>query len=223
MKHAQAALLTVLGFIGIAALIAGIIMAFPGTSGAPGAAPTPTPGPVTGYPAPPKTQSPAQIPTAYPGFAATSYPTPRTAPIVTATSAVPIPADSPDQFDPKTYGLPDMIAGYEALVVVTSKNVACLPHGSDALKWLMLQGAAPTSQAPLTNSHSADEVVSAISALGLNVAEWNISFVGLYTTRAQMIEGYQAFNRQVEKQGCNAFNTTGGPALTQPAQPASTP
>ena len=143
------------GLVSAAALILILVIAFRAVSGGSAAAPAATAGPVTDYPAPGVT--PLGSP----------YPTPSQAPTVAPTSALPPLADSPDQFDPKTYGLPDTIAGYKVLGVVTPKNKACMMDGSNTL---VLQTTDPTVQDYLKNFRQAD-VVKAMSEMGLNTTE----------------------------------------------------
>lgn len=107
-----------------AALLAGIVVAFQGISGGPGAAQT-----QSGYPAPGATQ------------VGSPYLTLSNLPTEAPTPVLPPLSDSPDQFDPKSYGLPDTIAGYKVLGVVTSENQACMVPGS---KSLVLQTTEPT-------------------------------------------------------------------------------
>jgi len=185
---------TITGLLIVAGLIVVLVLAFRGISSGPGAAPAATG--ETGYPAP------AQTPSGYPAPRATEvgspYPTPSNVPTMAPTSALSPLADSPDQFDPKTYGLPDTIAGYKVLGVVTSENEACVPPGR---KILLLQTTDPTVQDYLKNFRQAD-VMKAMGEMGLNTPEWNISVGGPSSTREQLVAGVQAWNHDREKYGC---------------------
>ena len=191
---------TVLGFAVVAVLIAGVVVAFRSISGGPEAART-----QSGYPAP----GPTQV--------GSPYPTPSNVlPTVAPTPALPPLADSPDQFDPKTYGLPDRIAGYNVLGVLTSENTACRPPGR---KTLVLQTTDPTLEDYLKNSRPAD-VMQALAGLGLNTIEWDFSVGGPSSTREQMIADVQAQNKEMEKYGCVS---TGGPVIPAPTTTSQTP
>jgi hypothetical protein len=204
MKNAWGVVQTLLGLVAVAVLIAAIIVAFRSISARPGAAPAATG--ATGYPPPARTQS---------GYPAPG-PTPSNAPTAAPTSAVPLPADSPDQFDPKTYGLPDTIAGYKVLGVVTSENTACRPPGRNTV---VLQTTDPTVQDYLKNSRAAD-VMKALAGLGLNTTKWDFSIVGLYYTREQLVASAQANNHEMEKYGC-AYS--GGPIILVPTPTSQNP
>jgi hypothetical protein len=206
----------------LALLIAGLVVAFRGISGGPGAAPAATAGPVPGYPAPGATPSaseaPAQTQSGYPGPGATPAGVPSPTSILDTIGITPTPAlaprnDAPDQFDPKTYGLPDTIAGYKVLGVVTSENKACMAPGT---KDLVLLTTEPTVEDYLKNSRPAD-VLKAMGELGLNTTEWGISFAGPGATRDQLITGVQEWNNEMEKYGC----VYSGPAI--PAPTSQTP
>lgn len=198
MKTFRGAMQAAFGLVIVVALILVLVLAFRSVSGGTGAAPAATAGPVTGYPAPAQTQSGYPAPGATPVGVGSPYPTPSNVPTVAPTPALPPLADSPDQFDPKTYGLPDTIAGYKVLGVMTSENEACVPPGR---KILVLQSTEPTVQDYLKNFRQAD-VMKAMSEMGLNTTEWNISVSGPGSTREQMIAGVQAWNKDREKYGC---------------------
>ena len=204
MKTIRVVAQSFFGLVIVAVLILVLVIAFRSVSGGAGAAPAATAGLVTGYPAPAQTQL------GYPAPVATQvgspYPTPSNVPTVAPTPALPLLADSPDQFDSKTYGLPDTIAGYNVLGVLTSQNTACRPPG---LKTLALQTTEPTVQDYLKNFRQAD-VMKAMSEMGLNTTEWDISVTGPGSTREQLIAGVQAWNKENEEYGC-AY--TGGPAI----------
>ena len=189
----------------VAALVAALVIVFRGISRGAAAAPTSTVGPATGYPAPAPTQS------GYPAPGATSVGSPDPAPSQMPTLALPPLHDSPDQFDPKTYGLPDTIAGYTILGVITAENNACLPPG---YKSLLLQ--APASTGGDNNTQPAD-IAKAMDTLGLTAAGWQFSIAGPTSTRAQLIAGVQAWNQQMEKSGCASI----GPAVPVPTPPKS--
>jgi len=184
------------GLVIVAALILVLVIALRSASGGTGAAPAATAGPVTGYPAPAQTQS------GYPAPVATQvgspYSTQSNVPTLAPMPALPPLNDSPDQFDPKTYGLPETIAGYNVLGVLTSQNTACRPPG---LKTFELQTTEPTVQDYLKNFRQAD-VMKAMSDMGLNTTEWNISVGGPGSTRAQLVAGIQAWNKDRERYGC---------------------
>ncbi len=204
MKKLGGVAQAIAGLVMLAALVFVLVIAFRSVSGRTGAAPPPTAGSVTGYPAPAQTQSGYQAPGAT--QVASPYPTPPDVPTVAPTPALPPLNDAPDQFDPKTYGLPDTIAGYNALGVLTSENTACRPAGR---KTLVLQSIEPTLQDALKNDRTAD-VMKALSALGLNTDEWDTSVAGPNSTREQLIADVQAENKEMETYGCVS---TGGPAI----------
>jgi hypothetical protein len=210
VKTIQVVAQSFFGLVIVAALILVMVVAFRSVSGGSGAAPAATAGPVTGYPAPAQTQSGYPAPGATPVGVGSPYPTPSQAPTVAPTSVLPPLADSPDQFDPKTYGLPDTIAGYRVLGVVTPKNKACIMDGSNTL---VLQTTDPTVQDYLKSFRQTD-VMKAMSEMGLNTTGWNISVAGPGSTREQLIAGVQAWNKENEKYGCAYSEPPGIPAPT---------
>jgi hypothetical protein len=133
----------------------------------------------------------------------------------TPTPALPPLNDSPDQFDPKTYGLPDTIAGYTVLGVITPQNQACIMDGRNTV---VLQTTDPTVQDYLKNSQPAD-VMKALAGLGLSTTQWGYSIAGPGSTREQLIAGAQAWNKESEKYGC----VTNGPAVPVATPTSQTP
>ncbi len=170
--------------------LAGILQS--ATSGrAPAAAQTPQ-----GYPAP--LLAPYNTPVGYPAPPTAPAISPTPYPTEQPTSVLPPLLDSPEQFDPKTYGIPETIAGYKVLAVITSANTACW---APAPKQLVLQSTASSADAFL-NSGQATDVEKAMKDLGLNPSEWSMSFGGPGSTREQVISGTQEWNRLMEKGGC---------------------
>jgi hypothetical protein len=215
-RVAQSALVIFLA----AALILALVLVFREVSRGPGAAPAATASSASGYPAsgetPAASETPAPTQSGYPGPAATLSGVPSPTSILDTIGFTPTPAlaplnDAPDQFDPKTYGLPDTIAGYKVLGVITPKNEACVMGGRNTL---VLQTTDPTVQDYLKNSRPSD-IIKAMTDLGLNTTEWNYSIAGPGSTRQQLIAGAQAWNQDMEKNGC-VYG--GGPAI-----PAVTP
>ncbi len=176
----------------------------------------------------------AQTPTGYPPpfigpyNTPVGYPPPPTAPAVSPTpypaeqptSMLPPLLDSPDQFDPKTYGLPEVIAGYRVLAVKTSTNTACLPQLE---KTLVLQTTEPNVQDSLKNFRSTD-VDTAMEELGLKQAEWGLEIAGPGASRDQLITLIQETNKQLAISGCppatgGGIRQTAMPNTTQDKQP----
>ena len=108
----------------------------------------------------------------------------------------------PESFDPQTYGLPEVIAGYEVLAVLTSDNQACLPPGQNRL---VLQSAHPTLEDYLSEQDGgqAPDVGTALEELGLNLAEWTWSIGGPYATRDKVIQDIQEWNLYAQQHGCS--------------------
>jgi hypothetical protein len=162
---------------------------------------------------PPATMEPSTDGQGYPPPAPTydprlSVPEPTIAPTPTAT--MPPLADVPESYDPKTYGLPDEIAGYKVLVVVTSENQACMPPGmkSITVQTLDVDGFLQNQQSP--------DIFEAMEALGLNMTEWGVGIVGPGTNREQIIQGVQEWNKDMHNSGCT---TTGGPIILETPLP----
>ena len=196
MKKLRGVAQALASLVAVTALILVLVLAFKSVSGRGGAAPAATSG--AGYPGPGVTPAPGGLPS----------PTS----ILDTIGFTPTPAlnDAPDQFDPKTYGLPDTMAGYTVLGIVTSDNKACLPPG---YKELVLKSTDPTLQDAIKNDRTAD-VIKAMGDLGLNTTGWGISVGGPNSTREQLIAGVQAWNKENETSGCSYS----GPAIE-----ASTP
>ncbi len=195
MKKLQGPLGLMGGLVALGIFAVGLVSLFesirPGNSpGAQGYPAQATPAGMQGYP-PPQTQAAAS----------------RTPP-----STLPILIDAPLQFEPKTYGIPDVIAGYKVLAIVTAENTACLRPGE---KILVLQSTAATVDEFL-KSAPAETLTQGMDQAGMKSAEWEISIAGPQTTLDSLVANTQASNREVMKTGDCGPTTTGGPVRATP-------
>jgi hypothetical protein len=121
-------------------------------------------------------------------------------------------------FEPAAYGLPDRLAGYPVLAVLTAANTACMGPNE---KRLVLLSDQPDINGIVTNRRVAD-VMSEAARLGLSeYTQGGIEWVGgPGATRESIIANTRQWNAAVAAGGCIR---TGGPVISadQLTPPAS--
>ncbi len=121
----------------------------------------------------------------------------------------PVPTPDPaTPYDPALYGIPDTIAGYEVLAVMTSDNTTCMRSG---IKRLILRAVARDFET-FQNDINADAVIQELEMLGKAQEFGGISYVGPGTSKEQIIALNENWNRQNRLVGCPNF---GGPIQLQ--------
>jgi len=200
MAKSRAFVPALLGLVLMGALALALASQALGRGAAPGAGETPQ---GQGYP-PPATRAPVEA-QGYPPPVSPTVDTFTPGPVFIDESLLPptitaVPA-LPESFDPKTYGLPEVIAGYPVLAVLTSDNKACMPAGQ---KSILLQSPYPNVEDYFSNQESGDapDVGRALEELGLSLTEWSWSIAGPGTTREQVIQHNQEWNKVVQQAGC---------------------
>jgi hypothetical protein len=243
MSKSREFLATILGVLLLGTLALFVATQTLGPARAPGE--QGTPGPSTslapqdqGYPPPPTRALDAN---GYPLFIGPPANTSTPDPNYTDESRLPSPTNTavpalPESFDPKTYGLPETLAGYAVLAVLTSENRACMPPGQNTVvlqspyssqgemltahPWPTLEGSPEQTPHP-TMAETAtawptgvwhDSVPAALAALGLNPSEWFWTFAEPGEAREQAIERVREGNRYAQQHGCAR---TGGPIPTE--------
>ena len=114
----------------------------------------------------------------------------------------PVPTPDPAApYDPALYGIPDTIAGYEVLAVMTSDNTTCMRSG---IKQLILRAVARDFET-FQNNINADAVIRELEMLGKAQEYGGISYVGPGTSKEQIIALNENQNEQNRKVGCPNF------------------
>jgi hypothetical protein len=105
-----------------------------------------------------------------------------------------------ESFEPKTYGIPDSIGGYNVLAVTTSENTACAPVGQ-----LMLLLWLPPNQKPTLVQDDLDRLESTVHAhIGIAITSGKV-------TIEQVKNQSETWNKGMEIGGCESI---GGPVGT---------
>jgi len=119
--------------------------------------------------------------------------------------------DADFTFYPSTYGLPDVIAGHEVLLIRTSNNTACLPEGDIHVTVSNSQpNRPPDSKLPPFISPNSGEVEKFLHEFDPDV-QWSIGIVTPGGSQSEMIANVQRWNEGRLKSGCIQL---GGPILT---------
>jgi hypothetical protein len=126
------------------------------------------------------------------------------------TAAIRSTAASPSRYTgsyrPADHGLPDVIAGYRILGVITPENTACTPAGT---KRVVLQVAEPTVEDFLNSSP--DFVAAQHELERIDPAtRWGIAIVGPRTTAEQIARGNPEWNAAFADGNCVRL---GGPII----------
>ena len=101
-------------------------------------------------------------------------------------------------FDPASYGVPDSIAGYKVLAVISANNTACV--GPDD-KRLVLLTDEPTVM-DTVNKSQIDAVNVEAARLGLtDYTKGGIQWAGPGTTTQQVVAGLQEWNKAIAAAG----------------------
>ena len=129
----------------------------------------------------------------------------------TAATASEKPSRTPASvYDPAYYGLPDTIAGYKVLAVLTSDNTACMPPGA---KRLILQTTQPTVEEFLKTSDAAG-IKAELEQKGFpEFAKWGVEIGGPDATFDKVVSENEDWNAFSRKYGCV---TSGPPATSAP-------
>ena len=100
---------------------------------------------------------------------------------------------------PAQYGLPDTIAGYKVLAVLTSDNTACMPPGA---KRLILQTTQPTVEEFLETSDAAG-IKAELEQKGFpEFAKWGVEIGGPDATFDKVVSENEDWNAFSRKYGC---------------------
>lgn len=113
---------------------------------------------------------------------------------------LPSSTDSPviGSYEPGQYGLPDFIAGYKVLAVLTSDNTACLETNT---KRLVLQTTDPNVENFLSHSHP-EAISQALEQLGLTKsALWDWEVVSADISSQEVMEHIQRWNQDMAQAG----------------------
>lgn len=99
-------------------------------------------------------------------------------------------------YDPAPYGIPDVLAGYKVLAVLTSENTACIATGE---KRLVLQ----SSQQQVDVINHSDAIDQELNKLGVtDVNTWEIMLVGPGITQEQFLAENEKWNTVFKKSEC---------------------
>jgi hypothetical protein len=102
-------------------------------------------------------------------------------------------------YEPSVYGLPNVIAGYRVLAVLTPENTACMVPGS---RRLVLQALAQNVEGFLQDTGMGavqQELANLEVATGVT---WQFSFVGPNSTKERIISGIATLNAHFRENEC---------------------
>lgn len=103
-----------------------------------------------------------------------------------------------DPYDPALYGVPETLAGYRVLVVLTPTNTACMPPDVGRL---VLQADQRSLEEHLQVTQPID-IERALEKHGLRPHQWMIQTVGPGVTREEVIAENESWNEQAMRLGC---------------------
>lgn len=111
---------------------------------------------------------------------------------------VPASTSTPNgPFDPASHGVPDTIAGYRVLAVITPENTACVGPNETRL---ILQTNEPTEMDFLSRNDSS-AAIQATAQLGL-AARVDILWASSSTMQNQLVAEIQRWNEAIAARGC---------------------
>lgn len=104
-----------------------------------------------------------------------------------------------DEYSPVRYGVPDVLAGYQVLAVVTEQNAGCLNPGE---KRLVLQGTASSPEELLATVKTPSLFQDLIDHNIRDTDNWTFSFVGPDLTRKETVRLLRESYAKYKQTGC---------------------
>ena len=116
------------------------------------------------------------------------------------------PTSTPiNPYAPAYYGIPNTIAGYNVLAVLTSDNLACMLPGE---KRLVLQANESTLEEYLAKSQPLS-IQEELKRLGLTEMTAGVEIAGPGSTLEQLVEEVNKWNQEATIRGCVQLGPTG--------------
>jgi hypothetical protein len=127
-------------------------------------------------------------------------------------TAASTPSSNNSSYRPEAHGLPEVIAGYRILGVMTPENTACMPENS---KRVVVQVAAPSVQSFLSGSPDVIAVRDELRRLYPDIM-WGLAIVGPNATAEQIARGNPEWNATFADRDCIRL---GGPIPSRTPRP----
>jgi hypothetical protein len=126
----------------------------------------------------------------------------------------PQPVSTGDPYAPSTYGLPDRVAGYEIVAVITSDTDRCLEPGR---KQVVLRAHATSVEDFVETSSQTDVRAELQRQTGQDTTDWILEFAGPAITREDVISVTEKWDEAAATSGCPQM----GPIPSPPVRTSS--